>query len=185
MAFNVLDFVKGSTYPEKESHLYTNGRAAYELAETDDTIRRLEREIDTLGDRSQASELIEELKTAQSKRQGLIEELEEGKITVFLKGFPEHTRLAAVKVALEDEDIKSIESEADRGEAISDRISAMAIQKVVGPDGSEDTEPMTGPRLREILNSLPRGGEVEFIQDLQSVVLDSLTFESDAIANFS
>ena len=182
MSFNVLGFVTGASYPTRTARLYLKGEEGARLNELKKELSLVERDLN-YAEGKEKTDLNKKRKNIKAEMTRLREVIESNAVRLELRGYPEHVRTSIVKsVQAEYKD-----SGLDDNEIMNKVLMALmaaTVQKVYGPDGTEDTTRMDANRLEEVLKELPQGGANEFFEKANDLSVLAVEFESGVTESF-
>lgn len=184
MAFNVLDFVTGASYPKEVAHLYIKGEEASKISELQGKVSRINDQIDAARELGKSTRgLTAQKNKLQDEVDALRESIKGGIVTFHLQGFPEHIRTTIAKKLQDDSKLEGWDSDRENLEYLYALTSA-TTRKVYGPDGEEDTTEMTPERVRDIFKEIPQGGLDELVSAVYRLAHESVKFEDETTDSF-
>lgn len=169
--FSVMDMLTGVSYPEDTVTIYTDARSAHEahrlvLADADET------DPDKSNDRSKR---IEELK----------QKVRDSALTFHLQGFPPRIQQDIITEAESKFKVGTDEGDPTAAQEFAfNKSVALAVQKVVSADGSEDTGSWSVEDVEKFRGIVPPDQFNKLGEKVNEVIFAGIAFDLSVTPDF-
>jgi len=192
--FNILDVLKDRGYPETELVIYLDEKTAYEASLWKEKLDELDKK------NSDSKAVTEKREVILEKIEEYSETLKKSSLTFHLRGIPEGKREelfaeARKKYPIQYEsenDLKTLlgqqgerreKPSPERDALFTDFLWQQHIQKIVDPDGNEQTE-FPFAAIKEMRNSLPLSAMVKINEAIEKLRTSSAVFMMETGEDF-
>lgn len=161
--FDIIAFIEGSNYPEKEVTVYTDGKAALELRELKNSVENSD----------------------GKREEKLREQIKKSALTFTLRGLaPKKIEMLMSRMTINSKDI-SDEERSKRFMESTDALTAATIVKVVTADGRQDARSWDQERATSLRGVLVSSEYEKLAEGVAAVNFDAQLFDETVDAGFS
>ena len=180
--FNILNVLQDRGYPESTIDIYMDESSMYKISEIKEKLEELDNSI---GKKSETEKQKKQREDLFLEQDGYIEKLESSKLVVHICGIPEGKREELYRQAVKKYPIEyesptgisdfisgnqqRVEKESPGRDALfTDYLWQSHIQKIVNPDGDEQTE-FSYSTIRTMRETFPLGAMVRINNAIEKI----------------